>query len=149
MAVVGSVTMTSAAISGSGGVSKISLAWTCDASGNVSGNALTLGCGSIVVVEFIPGTGGTQPTDLYDVDFLDANGASMFDDGTGVSIGANLSNSIGVHRVPMMVGTNATPVFVRTWLQGAAGGNPYQLTVANAGNAKTGTVNIFQVSGVL
>lgn len=145
----GSVTVTRAMVPSSGGVSKISLAWTCDASGNVSGNALTMGCGSIVVVEFIPGTGGTQPTNLYDVDFLDVNGASMFNDGTGTSIGANLSNTIGVHRVPMVVGTNATPVFVRTWLQGPAGGNPYQLTVANAGNATTGIVNIFQVPGVL
>lgn len=142
----GSVTATTSKLPASGGVLKTSLAWTCDASGVVSGNSLTMGAGSIVTVEFIPGTGGTQPTDNYDVDFLDANGASMFNDGTGSSVGANLSNSIGVHRAPMIVGTNATAVYVRSWLHGGTG---YQLTVANAGNAKTGTVNIYQVATVL
>jgi hypothetical protein len=145
----GTVTPTASAVPHSGGVSKMSLAWTCDASGNVSGNSLTMEAGSLVVVEFVPGAGGVQPTDLYDVDFLDAGGASMFDDGTGTSIGANLSNSVALHRVPMMYGKNSTAATVRAWLQGPSGGNPYQLTVANAGNAKSGTVNIFQISGVL
>lgn len=143
----GSVTLTSTKVDSSGGVSKVSLAWTSDASGNVSGNSLTIAPGSIVAVEFIPGTGGTQPTDAYDVDFLDAGGESMFSDGASspASIGANLSNSTSSHRVPFIYGAAGT-TYVRTWLHGGAG---YQLTVSGAGNAKTGTVNIYQTVGVL
>jgi len=145
MAVVGTVVATVSQVDLSQ-VRKTSLAWTSDGSGNVSGNSFTFGSGCIVVVEFIPGSGGTQPTLNYDVDFLDANGESMFDDGTGTSIGANLSNTIGVHRAPMIVGTNATPVYARCWLHGGAG---YQLTVSAAGASKTGIVNIYQIEGVL
>jgi hypothetical protein len=143
MAVAGTVTLTVTNVGGSTGALKCSLAWTSDASGNVTGDALNLPAGSILTVEFIPGAGGVQPTDLYDVDLLDANATSCFDDGAGASIGANLSNALSTHKAPFINGAATT--FVREWLQGAAGGNPYQLTVANAGNAKAGTVNIFVI----
>jgi hypothetical protein len=105
-----------------------------------------MGPGSIVVVEFVPGSGGTQPTDLYDVDFVDAGGESMFSDGASspASIGANLSNSVAAHRVPVIFGA-AGNTYVRAWLHGGT----YTPTVAAAGNAKTGTINIYQVGVVL
>lgn len=141
----GTLSVTSSQVAGGGNVFKHSVAWTSDASGNVNTTTFTMGSGSIVVVEFIPGSGGTQPTDLYDVDLLDANGTSMFNDGTGASIGANLSNTVASHKAALIVGTNSTPTYVRTWLHGG----DYQLTVANAGNAKTGTVNIYMTPGVV
>ena len=141
----GSVTLTSSEIAGSGGIRKYALAWVSDASGAVSGTSHALAPGTIVIVEFVSDSGGTQPTSLYDVDFLDDHGASMFDDGTGTTIGANLSNTIGEHRAPLMVGSSSVHTYVRAWLHGGT----YQLTVANAGNAKGGTVNIFQAPGVL
>jgi hypothetical protein len=147
MAVVGTVTLTASPVPGSDGVTEYSLAWTSDAAGNVSGNSLTFLPGSVVVVEFIPGAGGSAPTDLYDVDFKDASGTSMFDDGAGASIGANLSATLSTHRAPFINGASST--YVRAWLQGAAGGNFYQLTVANAGAAKSGQVNIFVSSRTL
>ncbi len=131
----GSITLTSTPLPGSDGIVKHAMAWTADGAGNVSGNTLTFPFGTIVTVEFIPGTAAN----LYDVDFLDANSASMFNDGTGQSIGANLSNAVGVHRAPMIVGSNSTPVYVRSWLHGGS----YQLTVANAGAAAAGTVNLY------
>lgn len=142
MAEVGTTVLTATEVAGSGGITKVSLAWTSSAGGAVSGNSLTLHPGTIVAVEFIPGSGGTQPTDAYDVDFLDAGGESMFSDGaaTPASIGTDLSNTTSAHRVPFIYGS-AGATYVRTWLHGGAG---YQLTVANAGNAKTGTVNIYQ-----
>jgi hypothetical protein len=143
MAVAGSVTLTVTNVGGGTGALKCSMAWTSDASGNVTGDALNLPGGSVLNVQFIPGTGGAQPTDLYDVDLLNASGTSVFDDGTGASIGANLSNTATTDKVPFINGASTT--FVRAWLQGPGGGSPYQLTVANAGNAKQGTVNVFLV----
>jgi hypothetical protein len=141
MAQVGSTVLTKTSVAGSDGVTKYSLAWTSDASGNVSGNSLAFTPGSVVAVEFIPAAGGSAPTDLYDVGFLDGAGTSMFDDGAGASIGLNLSGTLATHRAPFINGASTT--YVRAWLQGSSGGNPYQLTVANAGAAKSGTVNIY------
>lgn len=140
----GSVTMTSNEVAGSGGVTKYSLAWVSDAAGAVSGNAVALKPGTIIAVEFVPDSGGTQPTDLYDVTSLaDAEGVNMFDDGAGASIGANLSNTTASHKVPFIGGGSVT--YVRHWLQGGS----YTLNVSNAGNAKGGTVVIFVAPGVL
>lgn len=139
----GSVTMTSSAIPGSGGVRKYSLAWVSDAAGAVSGNAVTLPPGTIVMVEFVPDSGGTQPTDAYDLTFTDEESVNMFDDGSGTSIGANLSNSTATHKVPFIGGGAVT--YVRQWLHGGS----YTLVVAAAGNAKGGTVNIYLTPAVL
>lgn len=144
MSVVGTTTVAKTNIDGSGGITKTTLSWTSDASGNVSGNSVPMHSGSIVVVEFVPGTGGTQPTDAYDISFLDPEGVNMFDDGSGTSVGANLSNSASSHKIPFIGGGSVT--YVRQWLPGATN---YQLTVANAGNAKTGTVTIYQSVNVL
>lgn len=127
------------------GVIKYSVAWTSDASGDVSGNSFDVSSGTIILVEFIPDSGGTQPTDLYDVTMTDAEGVNVLDDGTGsASIGANLSNAAAAHRVPF-IGGGGTVTYVRTWVHQG------ELTpvVANAGNAKGGTINVFQVPGVV
>ncbi len=146
MTATGSIAVTSSPISGSGGVVKTVIVWTSDASaGSVTGNTLSLRAGTVVAVEFIPGAGGVQPTDLYDVDFLDANSASVFNDGTGTSIGANLSQSTATRKVPFLVSGGASTGYVRVWLSGGT----YQPSVTNAGNSKQGTINIYQLPGVL
>jgi hypothetical protein len=122
---------------------KTVIVWTCDASGVVSGNTLTLPSGTIVLVEFIPGAGGVAPTTLYDVTFTSANGINQFDNGAGTSIGADLSATLGAQKVPFMAG--AATALVRTWLEGGL----YTPVVAAAGNAKQGTINIFQCLDVL
>jgi hypothetical protein len=139
MAVVGSVTLTTTSVGGGTGALKCSMAWTSDASGNVSGNSLTLPAGTIVAVQFIP-SATNAPTALYDVDLLDVNATSMFDDGTGASIGANLSATLSTYKTAFINGASTT--FVRAWIPGGSS-FPYQLTVANAGNAKQGTVNVY------
>lgn len=133
----GSVTATTTEVEGSGGVRKTAIAWTSDASGAVSGNTVTMGPGTIIAVEFVPGAGGVQPTDLYDVTFTDAEGVNMFDAGDGTSIGANLSNANASHKVPFVGGGSVT--YVRQWLHGGA----YTPVVAAAGNAKQGSINIY------
>jgi hypothetical protein len=43
------------------GVVKYTITWTCDASGNVNGNALRIKSGKVIQSQFVPGTGGTAP----------------------------------------------------------------------------------------
>lgn len=143
MAEVGTTTIATTEVANSGGILKHVITWTSDASGNVSGNSLSLPPGSIVSVDFTPNSGGTQPTDLYDVTFTDALSINVFDDGAGASIGANLSNTTSAHKVPFVGGGSVT--YIRRWLHGGT----YTLVVAAAGNAKGGTVNIYQSPVVL
>lgn len=132
----GSVTLTTSYVSTSTGITKYSMEWTSDASGVVSGNSLTFLSGTILTVEFIPSS-TAAPTDLYDVDLLDPESISAFGDGAGGSIGANLSATVAAHKIPFINGASTT--YVRTWMHGGE----YELTVANAGITKSGTVNIY------
>lgn len=124
-------------------VTKYNIAWASDASGNVNTTTFDMKSGSLVSVEFIPGAGGSQPTDLYDVDMRDEHGVSMFDNGAGTSIGANLSNALASHALPLF-GLSGVSL-VRRWHQGG----PVELQVASAGNAKSGTVNVYVLDGVI
>jgi len=122
---------------------KTEIVWTSDAAGAVSGNTLTLPSGSICSVHFIPGSGGVAPTDLYDVTFTNDEGINLFDDGTGTSIGANLSATVPTLKVPFIQGGAST--FVRAWLVGGL----YSPVVAAAGDANEGQIHIFQCLDVL
>lgn len=135
----GSVLQSITNVAGSTNALRVQLDWTSDAAGGVSGNQIILPPGSILLVEFMP-SATAVPTDLYDVGMLNSFGVSIFDDGAGNSIGANLSATLAANKVPFINGASTT--YVRSWIQGGAG-NPYQLTVANAGNATRGSVIIF------
>lgn len=138
----GSITATSADLGG--GVTEYTVAWTSDALGAVSGNAFSMKRGSIIAVEFVPGTGGTQPTDLYDVTCTDDEGSNVFDDGTGTgSVGTNLSNAAAVYRCPFIGGSTVS--YVRMWLHGGL----YTPVVAAAGAAKTGTIKVYVSDSIL
>lgn len=119
------------------------VAWTSDASGDVNGNTFTMSVGTIFAVEFLPGAGADAPTALHDADLLDANSMSLFDDGSGTSIGANLSATDGVHKIPL-VGLITVSVY-RRWFHGGE----VQLTVTGAGDSNKGIVDIYVQPGVL
>ena len=125
------------------GVTQYQFTWISDAAGNVSGTSHSVKMGTIIAVEFIPDSGITQPDNLYDVDCLDAGGVSVFDNGAGATIGANLSNAVGSHAVPL-VGLTGVTIY-RRWIQG----DPLQLLVSGAGDTNSGVVNIFVANGVL
>lgn len=125
------------------GITKYQLTWVSDASGNVSGMPVTLRSGTIVSVEFVPGAGATAPDALYDVDMIDVNGISMFDNGAGTTIGANLSAVVASVGLPLFGQTGTTPH--RRWHPGG----PVQLLVAGAGDTNSGVVNIYILGGVL
>lgn len=140
----GSITVTTSDLGS--GITKYSVAWLSDGAGAVSSNTFSMKMGSIVAVEFIPDGGATAPDNLYDVDLLDAEGASMFSDGAAspASIGANLSGTVAAHRVPFIFGAAGT-TYVRSWLHGGS----YQPTVAAAGAANGGTIIIFVADGIV
>lgn len=125
MAAVGTVVVTTSdvGLDGEGrrtGVTKYSIAWTCDASGNVSGNGFAVKVGSLQQFKFIPGAAGAQPTDQYDATFVDTDALDVLSGN-----GANLSNA-----TPKLV-VFSPPIYTD--------GSTYDLTIANAGNAKSGT----------
>ena len=106
---------------------KVSIAWTSSAGGAVSGNTFTAPVGDIVQVKFVPGTGGTTPTNLYDVTLIDTDGFDLLE-----GAGANLSSTAASFTVPVTA-AGAQRVFYD-------GAQVLDLVVANAGNAKNGTV---------
>ncbi len=134
----GTLTMTTSPVSAR--VTKYAFAWTSDGSGDVNGTSFNIGPGAILAVDFVPSGGGTAPTASYDVTFLDSHSINLFDNGAGTSVGADLSATVASRRCPLM-GTAAVGFF-RAWLPGDA----CTLTVANAGNAKQGAVNVYVTS---
>lgn len=125
------------------GVTQYEVTWVSDASGNVSGSTFEIKMGTFVSVEFIPGPGALAPTTLYDVDLLDAEGVTLFDDGSGTSIGSNLSATAASHKVPL-VGLVGVTIY-RRWHHGGA----VELQVSGAGDSNAGTVNLFVAEGVV
>lgn len=113
---------------------KILLAWTSDASGNVSGTLTPVISGTLARVVFIPGSGGTQPSSLYDVTLLDESGVDVLG-----GQGANLSNSTVAQVAPGCPLKDGTTVSTTAPQMD----DRLELQVANAGNAKTGTVVLY------
>lgn len=120
----GSVTLTRAA--GPYGIQKLTLSWT-SSGGAVSGNTFTPPGGELLQVKFIPGANSAQPTDLYDMTLVDSDGVDYL-----AGLGANLSNAAASVVVP-----RASTSAARFYLDGSS---TLDLVVANAGNAKSGTV---------
>lgn len=125
------------------GITKYEITWVSDAAGAVNGSTFEMKVGTIVAVEFVPGSGALAPDSLYDVDLLDGEGVTMFDDGSGTSIGSNLSSTAASHKVPMSGLVGVT--IYRRWHHGGA----VQPTVAGAGDSNAGTVNVYVAAGVL
>jgi hypothetical protein len=111
-------------------IRQLRLAWTSDAAGAVSGT-LVHASGELVRVVFIPGTGGVVPTTLYDVTIEDADGLDVL-----AGKGANLSEVNKTQIVPL-IGDGTTTQ------QRVALSSTLELKVANAGNAKQGTVVLY------
>lgn len=119
MAAVGTVVHTQAAVAGQ--AAKHTIVWTSDASGNVSGNAFGVGAGWVLAVKFIPSTGGTVPTTLYDITVVDTDGVDVVR-GAGANLSATVPSISAAPEIAFHMGGNLDVV------------------VANAGNAKSGTV---------
>jgi hypothetical protein len=129
MAIAGTVTTTTADLGG--GYTKYTMAWLSSAGGAVAENAVSLRRGHIHQVKFIPDGGGTAPTALYDVTLLDAiTGGVDFLTNIGTDLSAT-ARKIGVPQVG-----DGTTALQRVFVEEGS----YYPTVANAGNAKGGTI---------
>lgn len=112
-------------------VQSLSLAWTSDAAGAVSGINSPQVSGEIVRVVFTPGAGGVQPTNLYDIVLLDSDGFDVL-----ATLGANLSNTVASQVTPLT--GDGTTTNQRIAVDGVL-----ELQVSNAGDSKQGTVTVY------
>lgn len=110
-----------------GHIKKIKAAWTAsNPGGAVSGSATTeVYTGEVVQIVTVPGTVGDQPTDQYDVTVLDDDGIDVIS-----GAGGNRSNA-------------STEQIQGLTSLGFVAGDHLAVTIANAGNAKKGTVYLY------
>lgn len=108
----------------SGNYKKVVFNWLSDAAdGTVSYTTTEKFTGQLVTAHFV--TGSVTPTDLYDVGVLNSDGADILG-----GAGANVAVSTGKSYTVASIGTPFHAVVDST----------LTLTIANAGNAKTGKV---------
>ena len=106
-------------------VKLIKAEWTADdATASVSGTTTAYFSGKILGLTTVPGTGGTQPDDNYDVAATDGNSIDVL-----MSGGANRDE------------TNAEHVLSASL--GAVVASQLTIAITNAGNSNTGEVYIF------
>lgn len=95
--------------------------------------------GFIAKIDFIPGTGGNQPSDNYGVQLLDSNGRDVlavpngfvgYRTTTKTAVGASLGNAAPESYPEPMKGTN-----IITYVNGN-----YTISISAAGNTKSGTI---------
>lgn len=123
-AATGTVTVATANVSDQAHLYKrYTVSWTSTAGGAVSANAFTIVAGEIVSVRFTPGA--TTPSDLYDVTLAETSGV------VDLLLGQGADRSSTVVSVLQF----DPPLF-------QDGSRTIDVVVANAGNAKTGTVVI-------
>lgn len=108
-----------------GEVVRHTFAWTSDASGNVSYAGQAIASGRLIAVRIVPGASASQPSDQYDVELRDDDGIDLLG-----GEGANQSNSTG------SVFSFDPPLFQD---------HRMGIVVSNAGNAKSGTVEVYRV----
>jgi hypothetical protein len=126
--VAGSISLTASTL-GASGVTRYDFDWTSDASGDVNSTSSDIKRGEIFQIRFKPDSGGTQPSDLYDVQLQDSDNVDLLNDGSS-GRGSNLSNATGAYM------QWDPPI----WHDGA---NQVELVVSNAGNAKGGVVSLW------
>jgi len=108
-----------------GSVKKIKFEWVADGSGDVSGTDTTaVFSGEIMRLVTVPGTGGTQPDDNYNVVINDA-------DSTDVLMGAGATRDE----------TNTEQVLASSL--GIVANDKLSLVIDSAGAANTGTVYVY------
>jgi hypothetical protein len=112
-----------------GGITKYSLAWTSDASGNVNANPIALKRGRIQQVKFVPTNGGVQPSANYNVTLPDADGVDLL-----AGKGATLSNTTATLAIPVV------SAVIAGFVEPQAAIN---LTVTAAGVTTNGRVDLF------
>jgi len=117
-------TVTTAELNPVENLTKIQFDWLSDANGDATADTTKVYTGEIILAVFEPDSGGTQPTDQYDVEVTDADGYDVLN-----VQGANCSNA-------------ANAIKTKEDKLGAVVGSILSLAVSNAGNAKGGIVTL-------
>lgn len=108
------------------GLYRLELDWTSDASGDVSSVTTNIS-GYLLRVTFIPDSGDTQPSDLYDVELQDSDDIDLLN-----GAGADLSQTTSTTLAPIIAG-DSLPVVM----------GEIELIVSNSGAANGGTVVLY------
>ena len=113
-------------------VKKVTLTWTSSAGGAADFTTKALN-GVLLAVEFVPGSGGSQPTDDYDVHINDTQGLDVLR-----NLGVDLDNATSQFYVPAIMNGAAGAVGSLVPIEG-----PLTLAVTGAGNTKSGSIYLF------
>jgi hypothetical protein len=114
------------------GIQRIDAAWTSDASGDVSGHAFEVPTGMLLQVKTVP-DGVAAPSDNYDLTVVDADGADLLG-------GAGTDRDTSAAEVIAPLLGDATTKNQRPLVDGTG---TLDVVIANAGNAKKGTVSLW------
>lgn len=106
-------------------IKKVVFTWTSSAGGAADATTAGYYTGRLIYAAQIPDSGGTQPTDAYDVTVADSDGVDLLK-----GLGANLSNA-------------ATTYKAESDGLGAVVESQLTLAVTNAGNAKGGKTVLY------
>jgi hypothetical protein len=109
--------------------------WTSNSSGAASETVNLVQAGELVEVQFVPWSGGDQPSNLYDVTAVDAYSFDVL-----MGQGANLSNSTVTKVCPTITAKDGTTTSTTTQVVRGT----LTVAVSNAGNTKSGTI-VFSV----
>jgi hypothetical protein len=115
-------------------IARHEIAWVSDASGNASGDLTHRVAGTVLRVVHKPDTGGTKPSDNYDVTLSDEAGVDLF-----AGQGANVDADAPIDLVPGVPFTDGTTTSVAPIVLN----DTLTLSVTNAGNAKGGTIYLY------
>jgi len=115
-------------------MNKLAIDWTSSSSGAVPSTDSETISGEILRCVFVPDSSGTQPSNAYDVTLSDADGIDIL-----AGNGANLSNTTALSIVPGEELLSGGSSGIRPF----AVDGPLSLVVANAGDTKGGTINLY------
>jgi len=113
---------------------KITVAWTSDASGDVSGTTIPM-AGLLFYLVTVP-SGTDAPTDNYDITLISPHGTAL-DVLQGTGANRDTTNTEQVAFCGLAALTLGSPVYVN---------GDYEFKVAAAGNAKSGQAIFYVVS---
>ena len=111
-------------------IRKYTISWLSDASGDCTGNTAVLS-GTIERINFVPGSGGDQPTDLYTITLKDTENNDIL-----LGYGAAGLSNVNASTIIPTLSNNKIVISEKL-----------AVTVAGAGNANTGTIALYVSRG--
>lgn len=108
------------------GITRVRFTWTSSSGGAADGATANYYAGEVIRVVQVPDSGGTQPSDAYDLTLLDDDGGDVL-----FGLGTNISNGAASQKHGVKDGL------------GAVAGSKLALHVTNAGDTKGGQTIVY------